>query len=680
MRVFKLSSTYTPWRSEGKKETDYSYAVAYELPSGLWLTWSYTSSKTEAPEIGTTPCRYGYLDQGEIAEIVERDLRRYSGHGTQTTYSFDEIYVDPTRLNLAVPEGYFGDETVAVKTEMDRRVDGYGAVRAFKDADMPIVVLGEDRSRAVRTNGDLMSVSGMRYDETTRLWCSRCGTHYFAKTGGEGGVRRPRVGCDCPSCGNRMRGDDNAIVSKGYADYLKKYRMSLMGTVRQSVSDQAIIAVADGVGFDLYRVVRRVSHAKGVFKDSVFAENGVVHKVGEEVASYRYLKSGDARKVDAFDALNFNSKSLETPPRVIYDGHGDFIQFAKSNSEAMRRCGFIDVASLANGVQNLESFFLTFVAVTNTYPVIEQIVKAGHASLFFGVYDAVVAAGSKQRIAREVEALSQIVDSSSTKAGKALRFPSYIGDYLNAKRAKLAEYYAWRDMYELTHMSKEQFEAVVKGIDYALIAPTVELGRLCNILKFGYRLPKLLSYIAEGNVDDRVQLLNDYLQMCDLMEVEPDKYPANLRKAHDDMTDHMHASEIDAKDTTLARIAGQASAYALRGVGRDDVIGVPKAFERYDVVFPKSVRDFVEEGNRQHNCVGSYPGLVVNGVSVVFFIRKKEEPHGSFVTAECDLAGLKQIRYSNNRKVDDDDVLELARFVSKRIAIGCRSGEIDALR
>lgn len=108
-------------------------------------------------------------------------------------------------------------------------------------------------------------------------------------------------------------------------------------------------------------------------------------------------------------------------------------------------------------------------------------------------------------------------------------------------------------------------------------------------------------------------------------------------------------------------------------------VGIPKLFETMTVVFPKSEADFINEGNQQHNCVGSYPRSVRNGNCVIFFIRYKDRPDRSFITAECTNKGLGQCFYANNRRVEDENLMKFAKYIANKIKTGCNSGKIRGL-
>lgn len=104
---------------------------------------------------------------------------------------------------------------------------------------------------------------------------------------------------------------------------------------------------------------------------------------------------------------------------------------------------------------------------------------------------------NKDQINRNVEKISQLVDNEATKGKDALRFPMYIGDYLIKKDASLDEYYYWRDLYEITHITKEQFENFTESFNFAWVNSQTNMEDIGNILKFDYPLDKLFNYIVK---------------------------------------------------------------------------------------------------------------------------------------------------------------------------------------
>ena len=124
---------------------------------------------------------------------------------------------------------------------------------------------------------------------------------------------------------------------------------------------------------------------------------------------------------------------------------------------------------------------------------------------------------NRDEINNHVDKISQLVNNEASKGKDALRFPMYIGDYLIKKGADLEEYYYWRDIYEITNISKEQFENLTDSINYAYINTQSSISNIGNILKFDYSVEKLLNYIVKTSIKTNytigttVQYLIDYL-------------------------------------------------------------------------------------------------------------------------------------------------------------------------
>ena len=207
-----------------------------------------------------------------------------------------------------------------------------------------------------------------------------------------------------------------------------------------------------------------------------------------------------------------------------------------------------------------------------------------------------------------------------------------------------------------------------------------------NILKFDYKIDKLFNYIVKQSkkynlsIQNVITYLTDYLNICDLLQVEPDKYTKEIKKAHDDIVLHYKNRKKMEYDAKLTLIGVECEKYVIPEEKELKNVGIPKMFENMCVIFPKSEQDFINEGNQQHNCVGTYPNKVRNGECVIFFIRYKDTPNKSFITAECTKSGLGQCFYSNNRSVNDDDLIKFATYISNKIKTGCASGKIHALK
>lgn len=65
------------------------------------------------------------------------------------------------------------------------------------------------------------------------------------------------------------------------------------------------------------------------------------------------------------------------------------------------------------------------------------------------------------------------------------------------------------------------------------------------------------------------------------------------------------------------------------------------------MVYPKTKSDFIKEGIGNNNCVGSYYNSVINGQTLVVFIRKISEPEKSYITCELNIGYRPRIQQFN---------------------------------
>ena len=618
--------------------------------------------------------RFFYWTEYPSDEKIAEQMRSISGHGTNAVYHFEKLDGNPSDYNTALFELYEEVDHLEPKMKIDTRLDEQ-SIQLLQKMDKwntyPIVAFGEDETQARDFDNTYHGTMAIR--PFTRLYCSRCGHYFFPQIGDRG-----HITAYCPNCDNRS---NIVITSKDYDVFLKNHFLGYRSNILSSVTENGYFVQKIDNGIVISRFVRKMSASNGNFIDDYTVTHRIVHQIGGEIEAYRCWKSGKNIPCDVFDALHINSKSAHFIGNVIYEGYANFVEFAKDNEKFLRMCGFLEISKYARHVNEMQSFFVLFIAIMNKYPIFEQLVKMGYVYLFFDLYCAILKSDSKAEISDIVNGLSELIDMDTMQGSHALRFPPYIGEYLRSKSAKLPEYYVWRDFYELTGITKENFLKVINSVEYSLISPYVDLNDLVNALKFDYPLLKLLKYLLKGAYDahsirERLQLLTDYLMMCDMLRVSIDKYPQDLKGVHDKIAKEFKSLVgNDGRDKILYQVGSSCENYVNAKI-RDDTIGVPKLLQKYAVTCPKSVRDFIDEGNQQHNCVGSYPDLVIQGKTIVFFIRDKETPNVSFITGECLSTGLGQLYYSNNRAVSNEGFVNLGRWIARQILQGCKTREI----
>jgi len=687
--VIKRTETITRsnWRTN-EKTTEYEiyYYYVKEINENILMIVEYQRYPAEemnkmlekAIRTGNLlkPKNMELINNCEKSELQKRLMR--FGRSNERDNLFEYIKKTPEEIGLLQPTFYENNEPVQV-LEIDPDIDEdlfnriKNCLTVYNEGP---VICGEDPYHIK----DKVEWNGEYIDDTEwlKFYCPFCNKVFFRNGGNK-----------CPECGKIIH---NTIVDADFRRHRKdifhdKYASAKADLSCYSSTKNSRMYYMEAFynGVVLYKIAREISMKKGVYKDRYAIEGSIVHKVGEEIAAYKHLKKGK-KACDPLDVLNINTATISNPPKIIYEGADSFFQFAKQNEKAMRMMGFVDVMKYSKVSLKLEPFFILFLSIMNKYPVMEQLIKSGYSNLFFGLYDKIRNSTNKDEMVQYISLIEQLVNKDATSGKKALRFPEFIGDYLVKKNADIEEYCYWRDIYELTHPSKEQFEKITSSFDFAYINADIGLCDICNILKYGYKTEQLFSYIIKTYKKESrdmrwvVQTLADYLMMCELSGITPDLFPMHLSKQHDAMA--LHFNRGTTEDIKILKVAIDCEKYLPSEIEDDSgnrKIGVPKLLNDYVVIFPKSENDFIQEGNMQHNCVGSYPRRVKDGYSVIFFIREKSNPEKSFITGECTKKGLGQFYLSNNRHVENSEMIALGKYVANKILSGVSSGAIRAL-
>lgn len=376
------------------------------------------------------------------------------------------------------------------------------------------------------------------------------------------------------------------------------------------------------------------------------------------------------KDVMPMEVFNINSKNILHPDgEFLFRGSSKMREFFIKNYSFFDRCGFAGLARTMDMNICLEASFILFVSMIFEYPQVEILSKMGHVSLIEGIFLSMIGCSQKELIMAEVKSLSSLINENSTKGSQALRFPTYIGDYLKETKGSIGDYMFWRDVFEISNISVENFEKFLKSPEMSLINIDIRksgnqkhdgLNRLSiqEILKYGYDFVKTMNYLVKLSLGedfcticDAAHIMKDTLSMAEQLNVEIEKYPDNLKQLHDELSELFSKHKEEIEDNRFSGIVGSISEKLEKAFASDSVTLPRNAMEKFTYVIPQNRQDFVQEGINQHNCVGGYYRHVADGYSIIFFVRKKESPDESYITAEVTKRGIGQVMFSNNRPV-----------------------------
>lgn len=183
--------------------------------------------------------------------------------------------------------------------------------------------------------------------------------------------------------------------------------------------------------------------------------------------------------------------------------------------------------------------------------------------------------------------------------------------------------------------------------------------------KLGISFGKFTSYINNFTGMDGRASYGEYIHYLHVLEelhydLKNTYYsmPKDFRKADKRITEEYSRLKYADKDVMIAKISK-----GLRELPEiKELCGNSKGLLIY---VPENANDLIMEGRNQSNCVGTYVGRIAEKKTLVFFIRRLEDPTASFVTMEITYDGVvRQVMYKRNEPVKDENIIDFASKVA----------------
>lgn len=385
---------------------------------------------------------------------------------------------------------------------------------------------------------------------------------------------------------------------------------------------------------------------------------------GGKCRAYKEIR-GHEVEIDLFDAMQLNSKIVKESPDIVFENCIGPIDFMLNAKKLNQYTGFMQCFNLVDAPMPRASFFMFYMYLYAQYPAVEFVIKMGYVSLLAKIMRNLSNGYNKEAIRNEAKMLRKIINPEATNGSLALTVPRYIADDLNQKNAPIQDYILWGDVHQMTEngVSKERYMKWTRNVVYNDMR--WNLSEIPNVLKYGYDFGEVIKYVEKqynkhvadkstyyNNYAHYFNLWRDYLNMCDLMCVEPERFPSDIVGSHDNVVKAFQIAQDEIADRAISKLAEMATAYLPDSQAYKD--------SDYVIVLPKSVHDIVQEGQNMHNCVGSYVNRIMNKQSLVFFVRTKDDADSSFITAEYKHGKLNQLYYKNNRPVSSTEIIAIA--------------------
>ena len=224
-----------------------------------------------------------------------------------------------------------------------------------------------------------------------------------------------------------------------------------------------------------------------------------------------------------------------------------------------------------------------------------------------------------------------------------------------------------RSMYSIylrqEHHKFGSFDISKSGVYWAPISgenPILELAEKYykdeNIRK-DYTFRKYVDYVINETVNQGytsisyfTSELDDYLRMCRLSDAKPSLYTNHLSQTHD----------ILARNYKISVSAEQEATFKSKYEGFNKVI-----VNDYVVKAPTCSKDVSKEGSELNHCVGSYIKRIINGETLIYFLRDKHDENTSLLTFEVRNNEIVQVRGKFNRLPSRTEMLALKKYATK---------------
>ena len=289
-----------------------------------------------------------------------------------------------------------------------------------------------------------------------------------------------------------------------------------------------------------------------------------------------------------------------------------------------------------------------------TYPVLEQIVKAGLFQLVDDILEYRATDAIKRKGRKPTDFLSvtkkefrRLRDmNGGAKELKWLQFEKSSGRIIKDE--------------EIYWMAKEELEP--KDLQFVL-----DRMSICQVRHYLVKQ----SEKSGDDISHILQVWKDYLSMAGKLRL--DVYDSIIYRTSDLQRRHSEAViQMEEKKKEIRRRELEEKYVGFQ----EQLIALKEKYEfsagEYQIVAPKSIDDILYEGDTLHHCVNktdNYFDRIASKESYILFLRKKENPEVPFYTLEVEPNGtIRQKRAEFDRQNKDiDEVTSFLRLWQKEI-------------
>lgn len=194
----------------------------------------------------------------------------------------------------------------------------------------------------------------------------------------------------------------------------------------------------------------------------------------------------------------------------------------------------------------------------------------------------------------------------------------------------------------------------------------ISLDDTLAIVKQNLKIKKTLRYFIKTKCN-----IGEWLHYVDLLRKlayqldDSYLYPSNFRK-EDERVAREYAERLEMFKKEGDKLRNEMMGKISMALHKNKEIR--KFFEGSDglqICVPETAEELREEGKRLHNCLRTYVDKVARGETLIFFVRRIEDPTSAFVALEYRNGRIIQCRFDYNRSVNDKKIIDFTQALAK---------------
>lgn len=187
-----------------------------------------------------------------------------------------------------------------------------------------------------------------------------------------------------------------------------------------------------------------------------------------------------------------------------------------------------------------------------------------------------------------------------------------------------------------------------------------------EITENGINLRKAVNYINRTKVNPYEWL--HYMHTLKRLDYTLDDsylFPKDFRKEDTRVADEFDMMNMKMTDGIHNKLISEIS-IALHN--NKELMEFFKGSNGLQVFVPESAGELRREGRHLHNCLGTYVERYAEGKTLIFFVRRIEDPTAPYIALEYCHGKIVQCRYDHNKEVKDEKIIDFVNALANKLA------------